>query len=89
MHDYKSLENELKSVVDSVAQDLKNKAQVRQINELIDEHAEYGVAYDLLCYLILNEELKISPDIYERIVELGKQMKMEEDSWLPLAVLIQ
>ena len=56
---------------------------------MIDHHAEYGEAYDILCHLVAHEQIAITPEIYELIVELGKQMKLGEDVWTSIAPLIR
>ena len=86
MYDYKALEKKLRLVVSYVAPRLKEE-DLQEINELIDHHAEYGVAYEMLCHLIAQEQIVITPEVYELITELGKQMNFGEDVWNKLAPL--
>lgn len=86
MYDYKSLEKKLKLAVSYVAPRLKEE-DLKEINELIDHHAEYGLAYEMLSHLIAQEQIAITPEVYELIAELGKQMNFGEDVWNKLAPL--
>jgi hypothetical protein len=80
-----ALEDQLTTVVNYFSEPLKDLEDFQDVRELIDQHGEYGVAYELLCYLIAEKQLGIPTDIYQKIVELGKQMGIEEKMWLSLA----
>ena len=87
MHNYKSLEKKLTSVTNYFAE-RADDTRLQDVKELIEQHGEYGEAYHLLSYLIVENQLPIPKDVYEAIIELGKQMEMEEQSWLPLTRLV-
>jgi hypothetical protein len=86
-YDYESLEEKLRTVVSYFATKL-NGEFVDQITEFI-EHREYGEAYELLCHLVASVNQQIPPNIYEMIVELGRQMELPNDVWEKLKPLAE
>ncbi|HYX31288.1 MAG TPA: hypothetical protein VE863_22325 [Pyrinomonadaceae bacterium] len=89
MHDYKSIEKNLTSLTNYFAEHALHDGRFQEVRELIEQHGEYGEAYHLLCYLIMQNQLTIPNDIYQTIVELGKQMEVDETAWLTLTALIK
>jgi hypothetical protein len=45
------------------------------------EHAEWGIAFEILCSAIEYDKVPISNDEYIQIKEIGEYMKMDKDFW--------
>jgi len=86
-YDYKSLEEKLRTVVSYFADKLNGEA-VEQIKEFI-EHGEYGEAYELLCHVVASAKQQIPADVYEIIMELGRQMELPNEIWEKIKPLRQ
>jgi len=87
MYDYKLLEHDLTSVANYFSERHKDDERFDEVLQLIAEHGEYGEAYHLLCYLVEEKGLLFPHDLYQRIVRLGEQMGLQEQSWLSLSQL--
>lgn len=48
------------------------------------EHAEWGLAFDTLIFLVKSENLFVSPDQFRRLDALGHVMEMDRKLWEPL-----
>lgn len=88
MYDYATLEKKLKEVISHVGARIKPQ-EIDEINELIEQHGEYGVAYDLLCHRIGEDQIPITPAIYQIMVDLAEQMKLPPSVCSNLASLQQ
>ena len=48
------------------------------------EHDEWGVAFEVICSVIEQENLSIDGEQYKDIEEIGLYMEMEDDLWTVL-----
>jgi hypothetical protein len=50
------------------------------------EHNELGLAYELLCEKLAQEQAKIAPEVYELLQSLGRRMELSPSTWEILSV---
>lgn len=82
MYDYKLLEKKLEDLSAYFADKLPEQ-DLSDVKEYV-HYGEYGLAYEVLCYAIAKQNQKVSQEIYEDIVNLGKSMNIEKDTWTQL-----
>jgi len=64
------------------------KEEVADIVELASNN-EWGLALDTLCFQLDECNLKITIEQYNEIMNLGREMHMEESLWLVLKRLVR
>lgn len=82
MYDYKLLEKRLEDLTAYFADKLPEQ-NLSDIKEYI-YHGEYGLAYEVLCYAIVELNQKVNPDTYENIVNLGQSMNIDKNIWIQI-----
>ena len=50
------------------------------------EHNELGLAYELLCERLAQEQVKIAPEVYELLRSMGLRMELSPSTWEVLSV---
>jgi hypothetical protein len=84
VYNYEMLEKELQSIISFY----QGQVTLDEVADFVD-FGEYGVAYDLLCSLLIQDGVTMPKQVYERFVALGKRMELDEFSWerlLPIVV---
>jgi hypothetical protein len=84
---WQNLEKSMSGLIDEV-KDLLPQTDIENAREMI-EHNEFGCGFEIICEQLFEYDIKISPDIYQKIVEIGQSMKMTEDKWIFLKKLIK
>jgi hypothetical protein len=46
------------------------------------EHDEWGVAFEVLCSVIEQENLSINESQYNEIIDIGREMDMDDTLWV-------
>lgn len=87
MKSYDYLSCPLYSLLKEVIKDLSEN-DVRQIIEFI-EHSERGIAFETLCTQIVEYDIPLSLQFYEKATQVGLSMGIEPVYWLALKKLIQ
>jgi plasmid maintenance system antidote protein VapI len=83
---YKYLDSQLRNLILAPGEWL-TQDEFKEVSDFIDV-GEYGVAFETLCSLLVEENKGITQEKYQKIAELGKVMGIEEDTWLQLKPLI-
>jgi hypothetical protein len=86
-YDYGELEARLNSLL-SEGGGWLSREEVQEVREFIDV-GEYGLAFETLCGIIVEEDKSISPEVYRQLAELGGLMKMDEQAWSSLKPFTQ
>ena len=81
-YDYGELEARLNSIL-SEGGGWLSPEESEEVRGFIDV-GEYGLAFETLCGIIVEEGKSISPEVYRRLVQLGQLMKLDEQTWLKL-----
>ena len=82
MNNYPELKLELTDVV-SKSSNWLFETESKEVSDFI-EVGEFGLAYETLCDIIIEEKKVIPDDIYSRLVKLGEQMEFDKTIWLKL-----
>lgn len=61
-------------------------ADMDLIKEYLD-HNEWGIAFELLCSAIEQENIKINDNQYKIICKLGNKMGFDEELWSSIKVI--
>ena len=75
------------SLIDDV-KDLLPQTDINNAREMV-EYNEFGVGFEIICEQLFENDIKISSNIYEKIVAIGKSMEMKETSWNFLETLLK
>ena len=75
------------NLIDSVKA-LLPKSDIENALEMVKQD-EFGCGFEIICIQLFEYDVMISPDIYQKIVELGQKMEMPEEKWLFLKELIK
>lgn len=75
------------NLIDSV-KTLLPESDIENAIEMV-EHNEFGIGFEIICEQLFEYGVKISPDIYQKIVELGQKMEMPSERWNFLKELIK
>lgn len=64
----------------SIVNEYRGKLSDGEVNNIIDlaKHNEWGVALDILCTQIIEYNLKISPNSFQKIEQMAKEMGLDE-----------
>ena len=81
-HDYGELEARLNSVL-SGGEGWLSREEAEEVRGFVDV-GEYGVAFETLCGIIVEEGKSISHEVYQQLAQLGRLMKLDEQTWLKL-----
>ena len=76
----------LRDCLGNIAEELQptfTEAERSAVFEFIDV-GEYGLAFDSICSIVLEKNITISREIYDRLSELGKLMELNPDTWTKL-----
>jgi hypothetical protein len=84
---FNKLEELLHSLIDDI-HILLPQTDVKDALEMIT-YNEYGIAFEIICNQLFEHNIKITSEIYEKIIIIGKLMKMNETSWNFLEQLIE
>jgi len=60
----------------------------KNVDDLI-EHNEWGVALEIICSVILQEKIMVSKRVYDEIINVGNEMKMEPCLWKGISNLLK
>ncbi|MCI5189800.1 MAG: hypothetical protein D3905_08370 [Candidatus Electrothrix sp. AS4_5] len=60
--------------------DLFTELEIKEVLEFVDV-GEYGTALETLCFIIAEENKKITKELYDQIKYLGISMRMESEIW--------
>lgn len=79
---YQHLENELGEVLASAEQLLPTESFTEARHYM--DHNEFELALDTTAATIAASGTRVSPELYAKIISLGKEMQMEESFWEPI-----
>ena len=74
-YDYSDVELELRRLISASYINLV-ESEAGEVIKFIDVD-EYGLALETLCFIIIEEDIRISQDVYNRLFALSEAMKMD------------
>jgi len=80
MYNYKKLEKNLLDLLFSLQATIPKGIYI-EAREYIEDHGEYGIALELLCDVLCEENISIKPSVLERIKSISDTMKLDSDIW--------
>ena len=86
MFDYKVVESKLHEVINIVKPQL-SEAQIEFLVSDI-QAGEWNLALEILCDILIEEEIPIDLKSYELLQEVGNILNMEQETWEMLKVLV-
>ena len=79
---YQKIEKLMRELIDSI-KFLLPQSDVDNATEMI-EHNEFGVGFNIICEQLYEHDIKISDEIYQKIIELGRKMELPDSEWILL-----
>ena len=86
MFDYKLVESKLNEVINIVKPQL-SEAQIEFLVSDI-QAGEWNLALEILCDILIEEEIPINLKSYELLQEVGNILNMESETWEMLKVQV-